>query len=38
MYDSKGENKEGDKKSKMSTKFRCVADSDQDKLLNPGHY
>lgn len=38
LYDSENKNKESKTKSKISEEFRCVADSDKDKLLNPQHY
>jgi len=36
--DSDKKNQKDEKKPIKREEFHCVADSDQDKLVNPGHY
>lgn len=38
LYDSEDADNGDEKKTKMSTKFRCMPDSENDKLLHPENY
>jgi len=38
LYDSENKEEQDNKKSKMATKYRCMPDSENDKLLHPENY